>query len=271
VTRGTWTYATRTLILVLLVYSSLVTAAERPRIAIVIDDIGFQDELDTAVMALDPRVAVAIIPESPAARRLAQLAGGQQREVLIHLPLAGLYQDNCQPVLTCIGMHWSAERMQVHLADALNRVEGAVGINNHQGSRFTANEQAVRNLVMAIDLLGRERGQTLFVLDSRTSPTTLFEQKALLAGLKASRRHVFLDHSNEPEHIRQAWVDLLAMARSGGSAIAIGHPRTNTIRFLEQALPELDALGVRLVPLSTLANRRHGSGRLAETYYLPVP
>ncbi len=260
------------LVLVLLAYSSLATGAECPRIAIVIDDLGFQDELDDAVMAMDYRVAVAIIPEAPAARRLARLAGRQQRDVLIHLPLAGLYHDNCQPALTCIGTHWSAERMRAHLADALDRVEGAVGINNHQGSRFTANEQAVRNLVTAIDHLGRERGQALFVLDSRTSPTTLLEHKALLAGLKANRRHVFLDHSNEPEHIQQAWFDLLALARSGGSAIAIGHPRINTIRFLEQTLPELESTGIRLVTLSSLVNQRLLPGQPNEAgSYLPAP
>ncbi|MFU8830990.1 MAG: divergent polysaccharide deacetylase family protein [Wenzhouxiangella sp.] len=251
------TAGTRALALALLLATGLAAAADLPRIAIVIDDIGFQEDLDQAVMALDSRVAVAIIPEAPAARQIAQAAGRQQRDVLIHLPLAGIHQDNCHLVLTCIGMGWSAVRMQSHLADALERVEGAVGINNHQGSRFTANAQAVGNLIVGISHLGEQRGQALFVLDSRTSPTTLFEHTALQAGLKATRRHVFLDHSNEPDDIRRAWLDLIDLARRNGSAIAIGHPRVNTIRFLEQVLPELDSIEVRLVPVSTLARRQH--------------
>ena len=242
-----------------LLLSGLSWAADQARIAIVIDDMGYQPGLDRAVLALDYRVAVAVIPEAPEASEVATLAGRQQRDVLIHLPLAGLGHDNCQPVLTCMGMEWSAVQMHNHLAAAMQRVHGAVGINNHQGSRFTENEQAVRNLVAGIDSLGRELGRPLFVLDSRTSPITLLEQKALKAGLAAARRHVFLDHSNDPADIQKAWDDLIALARSNGTAIAIGHPRVNTVRFLEQAVPALAGMGIELVPVSKVA--RHDSSR----------
>lgn len=231
-------------------------AAETPRIAIVMDDLGYQDRLDQAIMALDSRVTVAIIPESPGARRLSRQALTQYREVLIHLPLAGLFQDDCEPALTCVGLDWPAEKMALHLADALARVEGAVGINNHQGSRFTRDSEAVSMLIDGLRRINSEQGRNLFVLDSRTAPDTVLERKALAAGLSATRRHVFLDHFPDPDSIADAWTQLLAMARRHGYAVAIGHPRNETLAFLERALPELEGQGFELVPVSDLARRK---------------
>lgn len=243
----------RLILALLLAWLHAGAMAEPVRVAIVIDDLGFQDHRDLAILALDRRLTAAIIPEAPSASRLARKAASEQREVLIHLPLPGLHQDDCQSVLTCIYEDWSMARVEQALLAALGRVEGAIGINNHQGSRFTADPMAVARLVAGIERISRQREQPLLVLDSRTVPGSLFEERARQSGLPAGRRHVFLDHSDEPEDIEQAWQALIEMARRRGSAIAIAHPRPNTIEFLSNALPELAALGVELVPISELA------------------
>lgn len=229
--------------------------AEAPaRIALVIDDVGYQWDLDRALLELDPRVALAIIPEGPHAPSLARMASEQQREVMVHLPLGGLGYDNCRLALTCIGMDWDEGRIREHLIEQLRRVPGAIGLNNHQGSHFTGNEEAVRRLVGAIVEVGDQwLGRSLIVLDSRTVPGTKLESVARSQGLAALRRRVFLDHDNAPEAIASAWQDLIDLARYHGSAIAIGHPRPNTLAFLRLALPSLEAEGVELVTISDLA------------------
>lgn len=238
---------------VCLLTAAIAAQAELPRISIVIDDLGFQPGHDQAIMAMDPRLTVAIIPEAPAARQLARQAGRQRRDVLVHLPLPGLHHDDCQPLLTCIGMDWTIEAMHQALLTALNTVEGAIGLNNHQGSRFTSDPDSVARLVAGIRLISDQRDRPLLVLDSRTAAGSRLEYKARQAGLMASRRHVFLDHSSDPADIERAWQDLLHRARSRGSAIGIAHPRINTIRFLREALPSLQAEGIELVPVSALA------------------
>lgn len=238
---------------VLLVTAHDGSCGDRPRVAIVIDDMGFQQHRDQAIMALDHRVTIAIIPESPLGAHLARQASRQGREVLVHLPLSGLEHDNCEPVLTCMGTGWTSDRMGEYLAAAFERLEGAVGVNNHQGSRFTGNHDAVANLVTGLNRLERQLERPLVVLDSRTSPTTVLERQAHRAGLLATRRHVFLDHSNRIEDIERSWEALLAMARERGQAVAIGHPRINTLAVLKRRLPELASSGVELAPVSTLA------------------
>jgi uncharacterized protein len=235
--------------------------AESPRIAIVIDDLGFQPIRDRAILELDARLTAAIIPEAPLARRLARQAGREHRDVLVHLPLPGLHHDDCQPVLTCIGEDWEQEQVEKALLSALARVEGAIGLNNHQGSRFTGDPEAVARLVAGIGRISQQRGQPLLVLDSRTVPGSLLERKARQAGLPAGRRHIFLDHSDAPEDIERAWQDLVELARRRGSAVAIAHPRPNTIAFLSEALLQLEDQGIELVPISALTLQAEPAGR----------
>jgi len=228
-------------------------ASERPRIALVIDDVGYQWVQDQRLLGLDSRVALAIIPEAPHATELAVRSARQGRAVLLHLPLGGLLHDDCEQGLTCLGVDWSVERMRDQLEQQLERVPGAVGLNNHQGSQFTRNAEAVRRLLRALSQIDRAEATPMIVLDSRTVADSQLERLARDAGFPAIRRRVFLDHQDEPEAIRRAWQDLLDQARYHGSAVAIGHPRANTVDFLVQALPRLDQDGVILVTISELA------------------
>ncbi len=240
------------MLVMMLLMVSIGLRAEQPRIALVIDDMGFQQHRDQAIMALDSRVVVAIIPDAPMASHLARQARVQGREALVHLPLSGLGPDNCEPELTCMGSDWAVKRMAAYLSEAFETVEGAVGFNNHQGSRFTGDRHAVARLVAGVSQLEYRLGRPLLVLDSRTSPTTVLEQEARNVGLVSARRHVFLDHSDRVEDIEQAWDALIAMAHERGQAIAIGHPRPNTLKVLERRLPELEPDGVELVTLTEL-------------------
>jgi polysaccharide deacetylase 2 family uncharacterized protein YibQ len=226
--------------------------AEPPRIAIVIDDVGFQWQLDQRAMALDPPVALAIIPEGPLASRLARQAARQGREVWVHLPMTGLGHDNCQSGLTCLDPDWSPETMRDHLLRQLALVPEAVGINNHQGSEFTSDSGAVGCLVGAIGLVNQGRARPLMVMDSRTVESSQLEHIARAGGLKTLRRRVFLDHSKNPDDLLPAWRRLIALAHREGQAIAIGHSREATLDFLELAIGELLAEGIELVPPSAL-------------------
>ena len=93
----------------------------------------------------------------------------------------------------------------------------------------------------------------MFVLDSRTVADSYLESVARQAGLPAARRRVFLDHDNDPRAIARAWEDLIMLARRHGDAVAIGHPRQNTLAFLREQLPLLEAQGLELVAVSELA------------------
>lgn len=233
------------------------TAGPPALIAIVVDDLGYQPALDRAVLELDARIAVGVIPDAPGARRVALSAAKQGREALIHLPLSHAGPDDCQITL-CPGPDWSVERMRQHLEWAAGQVPLAVGLNNHQGSLFTADAAATRRLVEGLVLLNRQRETPLFVVDSRTTPRSHLAPEAARAGIAVAQRRVFLDHERSPEAIAQAWSLLLARAREEGQAIAIAHPYPETLAFLGRALPGLETEKVRLVTISALVGQSTG-------------
>lgn len=237
------------------------------RIAVVIDDLGFQPAHDRAVLALDDRLSVAVIPGTPGARSLARKAAEQQRDVLIHLPLAGVAKDDCDSgLLECLDPGWPSEAIDRYLDRALREIPSAIGINNHQGSRFTADPAAVDQLVQGLVRLVERQDRSMIVLDSRTTPDTRLEDQSQQAGLPTLRRHVFIDHVDDEVAMARAWRDLLDRAQRDGAAVGIAHPRRSTLVFLASAIEALDNSEIELVPLSALlpypdalALRRAGS------------
>ena len=136
----------------------------------------------------------------------------------------------------------------------LAAVPGIVAVNNHQGSRLTADSQRMHWLM---EELSRHHG--IAFIDSRTTHHTVALETAKSYGLASTRRDVFLDYA--PGKIAQQFKELINKARRQGSALAIAHPHMETITFLRSHLGQLKQLGIDLVPLSQLiAMRQHKAG-----------
>jgi polysaccharide deacetylase 2 family uncharacterized protein YibQ len=130
----------------------------------------------------------------------------------------------------------------------LDGVPGAVGLNNHMGSRATTDPVLMRSVLE----VARERG--LFFLDSRTTSATVAYDLALDMGVPAARRSVFLDDRRERSYIEAQVRSLLERARTEGSALAIGHPDQATLDALRESTGLLRSPDIMMVPASTLAD-----------------
>ncbi len=133
------------------------------------------------------------------------------------------------------------------LTAMLESVPGAVGVNNHQGSRATADAQLMAETMTAL----RDRG--LFFIDSRTTTETVAYQEAERLGVPAAYRKVFLDDVPDRGAIRGELERAARLAQRQGWSIAIGHPHPTTMESLKESLPGLEARGIRLVFASQLA------------------
>ncbi len=234
-------------------------AGERPKISIIIDDLGYQIEAGRRAIHLPGPVAYAVLPGTPGAARLARLAHGEGKEVLVHLPLHASPDDDGQEP---IGIHLDMSRHQFAgaFAEALSSVPFAVGINNHRGSLLTRHPGHMRWLMEEISQHG-----DLFFVDSYTTHRSVALQIAWEAGVSACKRDVFLDPDPRPETLAREFERMKKLARERGSVVAIAHPYLTTLAFLEQRLPELEREGFELVTISEVATRpaRAGGSQIA--------
>jgi hypothetical protein len=219
---------------------------EPPSLAIVIDDMGYQQKLDDELLRLDLNLSFAFLPYGPHTTEQAELADRLGREVLLHLPMEPIdHRSDPGPGALTLAMS-SAKRAEVFALD-LARVPQAVGINNHMGSRFTSDRAAMR------DFLVLARDRRLFFLDSLTSQDSLGYTLAREMGVKSCRRQVFLDNVRDPAKIIVQIRELLVDAERQGWAVGIGHPYPQTLEALRVAGPEIMSR-VKLVGVSQLAH-----------------
>jgi polysaccharide deacetylase 2 family uncharacterized protein YibQ len=140
------------------------------------------------------------------------------------------------------------EILQDVIEKNLSGFTGYVGVNNHMGSRFTADERGMR--VFMEEVKDRE----LIFLDSRTSMASKGEELARAFGVPTARRNIFLDNVLTEESIAAQFDSLLKIAARQKSAIAIGHPHPITLEVLQRLLPYLRDK-FELVPVSALVSR----------------
>ena len=218
------------------------------RIAIVIDDLGNDRGALERIAAWRFAVAGAVLPGLPESAATAERLARSGKEVLLHLPMEPDGYPRVQPGPGVVLRSDSDERIAEIVAEDLDTVPGAVGVNNHMGSAATADPRVMRAVVRVLS----DRG--LFLLDSRTTEASVARRVAEEASLPAVSRRVFLDSVPTADAIDRSFRDLLAKARKDGSALAIGHPYPETMAMLERELPQLAEKGVALVRVSSLVS-----------------
>lgn len=216
----------------------------RPQIAIVIDDMGYRREAGLGLLALDMNLSFSFLPFSPHVEELLPEARRRGREILLHLPLeAENGKWNSDPGLLRLSM--SEPELAALFAADLAEVAGAVGINNHMGSRFTEDAAAMDVL------LGLIKAQNIFFLDSLTSPRSVGREAAARHGVPFLKRHIFLDNDQEADKIGRQLEVLVKIAEKQGWAVGIGHSYPATLAALAAARGGLEGR-VEVVRLSQL-------------------
>jgi hypothetical protein len=139
----------------------------------------------------------------------------------------------------------SPDELIAQLRDNLKRLPGVKGVNNHMGSRMTAESG---HLYQIFSILKKK---DLYFVDSRTSAQTLCKPSARLFQIPFAQRDIFLDHQHDADFIRKQIIELMRIARRNGHAVAIGHPHPITYQILSEMMPDLQK-AVRLVPASKI-------------------
>jgi polysaccharide deacetylase 2 family uncharacterized protein YibQ len=218
--------------------------AGKPRIAIIIDDVGIRATDTERLASLPTSVTFSFLPYAPRLQEQADRARETGRELMLHLPMQPLGRDNPGP--DALMTNLSPEANMANLEKALDSFKGFDGVNNHMGSRFTSDTAAMTPVLKAIAAHG------YFFVDSRTSSQSVGGKVAASLGIRYATRDVFLDDDESEASIQTQLAKTEKVARAKGRAIAIGHPHAETIRLLEDWIKKSEADGIEFVPVREL-------------------
>ncbi len=205
---------------------------EKPRIAIIIDDMGYHRQTGNALLDLDLNLTYAFLPYGPFTPDLEQRAWNRGRDILVHMPMEAR-DPAWDPGPGALYLADPPEARARLVAENLLRVPHAIGSNNHMGSRFTEDREAMDQF---LSLLAR-RG--LFFVDSITSSKSVGVESARAMGIRTAGRQVFLDNVQTREDICRQLRLLVKKAFARGWAIGIGHPNEATLTALTRCRSDL--------------------------------
>lgn len=223
-------------------------APDGPYLALVLDDCGYSKRNLNTIRDLGAPVTLAVLPGTPYAGYVSDFAQENDIETIVHMPMEPVGKNVALEKETItVGM--SPLEIESAIDYALSKVPSAKGVNNHMGSRFTADEEGMSSVMSVL------AAKDLYFLDSLTTGSSVCEAAAGKYGVPFIVRDVFLDNSPKKEDISAKMNKIDQILSSGRSVVAIGHDRTNTVAVLKEYLPNFQDKGYTLVSLSELIER----------------
>ena len=224
------------------------------KIAIVLDDWGYTMKQVPTLVAIRQPLTVSVLPSLAHSADVAQAARASGHEVILHMPMEALDPQAPREAGTIL-----AGMPRREVVDLLNRslstVPAARGMNNHQGSKATA-DAALMQIV-----LQETKRRGLYFLDSYVTRQSVCAAVAERVRIPFAQRSVFLDNELSGPEIQKQLLELARLASRRGQAIGIGHDRPVTLEVLRQAIPVLEKAGYTLVPVSRLTEVQHSRSR----------
>lgn len=230
--------------------------APAAKLILVIDDFGYRnDEVSDRFLKLNIPFTCAVIPGHAYSVHFARLAVKAGKEVIIHMPMESTVLTHGEEEYI-LKTKMTSQEIESRVQKVLRHIPQAVGMNNHQGSKATANKR----IMAVLGTVLKESGK--FFIDSRTTVETVAESTLRSLGVNTWRRNVFLDNDADPALIRNQIEEWAAKARKDGMALGIGHAKLSTLLVLEKMIPNLIADGFEFVFASKILNRKNDGSQM---------
>jgi len=226
-------------------------ASGNAKLAIIIDDCGQWRDTELALIALPIPLTMSILPRTPYSGEIAKAAIDAGKGVMLHLPMQPV--SHLDPGPGKITTDMSDAQIAATVRDDLAHVPLARGVNNHEGSKATADERVMRDVAAVL------ADENRFFIDSKTSGDSVAEKAASDAGIATAGRDVFLDNRADVAATEASLRQAAEVAKTEGTAIAIGHPKPTTLAAIRNLYPQLQADGVTFVLAEDLVHATAGA------------
>ncbi len=204
----------------------------KPKISIVIDDLGDNSIIARKMLSLPGKMTAAILPQTPHAKLISKIASENGHDIIMHLPMEAYSRPDL------LGPGALLQKMdQATFSETLKQniesIPNIIGINNHMGSLLT------NDIEKMSWLMSEAKDKQFLFLDSKTSDSSIAEDVAEKYGVPALGRDIFLDHKGAKNDLTEQFRRAEKIAEKLGTAVVICHPYPETLEFLERNIQEI--------------------------------
>jgi len=200
--------------------------AKRAKLVIIIDDVHTQAQIN-AIKALNMKITPSIFPPYRSASNSHLLARGL-KHYMIHLPMeSDNFKFNKQ--YKTLKTSFPKKKIRSRVKEIRTLFPTAKYINNHTGSIFTANYEAMYTLYTAL------RKEGFVFIDSMTTGSSKVKKIAHGFGDAYVARDTFIDNVQTVPAIHKQLTQAVKLAKKNGYAVVIGHPHSATMKALSSA------------------------------------
>lgn len=214
-----------------------------PRVAIILDDIGYDREIVSQFLSLELPLTLSMLPQSPFENSILAEAQKHNIEIMLHQPMEPFEYPRANPGPGALLSSMSPDDMLEQFIKNLDDMPYVSGVNNHMGSRMTADAAQMRQLFTVM------KQRNLYFIDSRTTEKTICRRSADLLQLPFGERDIFIDHFQDNAFIEKQLFKLVRIAEKHGVAIGIAHPYRRTYKILRNMMSDMKEK-VQFVPAS---------------------
>jgi hypothetical protein len=197
----------------------------KPKLVIIIDDVSFKGQVKK-IKEIPFKVTPSFFPPTSRHPNTAFYAK-EFKHYMIHLPMEAIHFDKPEP--KTLNINDSYITILNRIKEVKKEFPKAKFINNHTGSTFTSNTEAMIKLFKAL------KTENMGFVDSKTTP----HSKSLIAQseyhIPLYARNIFLDNEENSVYIRNQLKKAVKIAKRRGYAIAIGHPHKITLQTLKNS------------------------------------
>lgn len=216
-----------------------------PVIALIVDDFGyFYNSLVKEFLTLEIPLTLTVIPGLGHSKRICEAAANAGKEILCHLPMEPEKGGKDGGEIPLIRVAMKGKEIERAAEQALLATPGVIGMNNHMGSRATADRRVMESILEVCKRHG------LFFIDSMTTQRSVIGETAKRVGVQSLSNDLFIDNAGEDR--RENMRKIISIARRKGYAVGIVHVKSATLKDLKWMIGEAERAGVKFVNVSDM-------------------
>lgn len=223
----------------------------RPQIAVIVTGLGLKRAItEAAITKLPAVVALAFSPYAEDLPRWTKRAREAGHEILVAAPMEPIGYPSNDPGDKAMFVTLTQSENIARLRWVMSRFAGYVGITGHMGSRFLGSAEAVRPFLAELKARG------LMYLDNGDPAARVSLKIAGALELPRAATDRRIDDQPSPDAIDARLGEIEEIARKRRFAVAFARPYPVTIDRLLAWLDRLEAKGLKVVPITSLANKQ---------------